>query len=97
MKVTDTLLSGYFYKQVMQERLRLFEDAKSKQQHEVTFDDYATSVTKQVKEHYPYLDRKILKDIISIPPPIICFENDLYDINYMQEVYGIKKMHILKR
>lgn len=96
-KVTDTLLSGYFYKQVMQERLRLFEDAKSKQQHEVTFDDYATSVTKQVKEHYSFLDRKILKDIISIPPPIICFENDLYDINYMKELYGIKKLNVLVR
>lgn len=94
-KVTDSLLSGYFYKQVMQQRLHLMEDAKSKQQHEVTFEDYASSVTRQVKEHYPLLDRKIIKDIISTPPPIICFENDLYDINYMKELYGIKKLNVL--
>ncbi|HEX8461235.1 MAG TPA: DUF6056 family protein [Segetibacter sp.] len=95
-KVADTLLSGYFYKQVMAERLDLFERAKSNRQHEVTFDNYETAVDKRLKL-YPLLDRRILKDIISKPPPIICFESDLYDINYLKELYGIQKLTIQKK
>ncbi|MEJ7678913.1 MAG: hypothetical protein WKG06_13875 [Segetibacter sp.] len=37
-KVTDSLLSGYFYNIVMKERLSLLEDAKRRNEHEVTFD-----------------------------------------------------------
>lgn len=95
-RVTDSLLSGYFYYQVMQQRVSLFENAKRKQVHEVIFDDYEIAVNKRIKEH-PLLDRRVLKNIIVQPPPIICFESDLYDINYMKELYGIKILHINKK
>ncbi|GEO09976.1 hypothetical protein SAE01_24720 [Segetibacter aerophilus] len=80
----------------MQERLSLFEDAKRMGSSEVTFDDYSLAIHKRIK-NYPLLNRKVLKDIIQKPPPMICFENDLYDINYMKELYGIKILHINKK
>jgi hypothetical protein len=95
-RVTDSLLSGYFYKQVMQERISLFEDAKRRQTHEVTFDAYEVAVSKRLKEH-PLLERRVLKNIIVKTPPLICFESDLYDINYMKELYGIKILHLNKQ
>jgi hypothetical protein len=94
-KVTDSLLSGYFYNLVMKERLSLFKDAKQKNEHEVTFDNYETAVNKKIREH-PLANRQILKDIILKPPPIICFGNDLYDVNYLKELYGIKKLTLRK-
>jgi hypothetical protein len=94
-KISDTLLSGFFYKQVMQERVNLFEAAKRKHLSEVTFDDYSLAVDKRMKK-YPLLNRKSVKDIMQKPPPLICFESDLYDINYMKELYGIKVLHINK-
>lgn len=93
-KVTDSLLSGYFYKQVMKERLMLLENAKRKNEQEVTFDDYETAVNKKIREHFPIADRQVLKGVISKPPPIICFGGDLYDVNYLKELYGIKKLNI---
>lgn len=95
-RVTDTLLSGFFYKQVMQERLSFFEDARRKQLHVVAFDEYELAVDKRIKE-YPLLDRRALKNIMVKPPPIICFESDLYDIEYMKEFYGVKIININKR
>lgn len=93
--VADSLISGYFYNLIMKERLSLFENAKRQNEHEITFDDYQTAINKKIKE-YPFANRQILKDIILTPPPIICFGNDVYDMNYMKEFYGIKKLHILK-
>ncbi|HKG67468.1 MAG TPA: hypothetical protein VKA92_01275, partial [Segetibacter sp.] len=93
-KVTDSLMSGYFYQLVMKERLNLLENAKHKNQHEVTFVDYETAVKKKIKEDFPIADRQVLIDIIVKPPPIICFGGDLYDLNYMKEFYGLKKLNI---
>jgi hypothetical protein len=95
-KVSDTLLSGFLYKQVMQERLNLFEEAKRQRLSEITFDDYSLAIEKRIKK-YPFLNRKVLKDIMMKPSPLICFESDLYDINYMKELYGIKILHINKK
>lgn len=94
-KVTDSLLSGYFYNLIMQERLRLFENAKQQNKDEVTFDDYEMAVDKKINQ-YPNTNRQILREIIVKPPPIICFKNDLYDLNYMKEFYGIKRLNIRK-
>jgi hypothetical protein len=93
--VTDSLLSGYFYSKVMKERLSLFENAKKHNEHEVTFDGYETAVNKKIKG-YPLLNRQALKSIILRPPPIICFGSDVYDLNYMKEFYGIRKLNIPK-
>lgn len=93
--VTDSLLSGYFYNLVMQERLSLFENAKRLNQHEITFDSYETAVDKKIKEH-PAADRQLLREIIEKPPPVLCFGGDLYDMNYLKELYGIKKLNIRK-
>jgi hypothetical protein len=38
-------------------------------------------------------NRQILKDIIAKPSPIICFGDDLYDVNYMKEFYRVKKLN----
>ncbi len=94
-KVTDSLLSGFFYNQIMKERLSLLENAKRQNEHEVTFDEYEIAVSKKIKE-YPAADRQMLRDIIVKPPPIICFGKDLYDVNYLKELYGIKKLNIRK-
>lgn len=94
-KVTDTLLSGYFYKKVMQERLSLFEEAKLNGRNFVRFDEYALAVGKQVKK-YPVLDRRVLKDIVVKTPPIICFESDLYDPKFIKKLYGIKTFIVNK-
>lgn len=72
-KVTDSLLSGYFYHLVMKERLNILEDAKRQNENEVTFDNYEAAVNKQIREHFPAAGRQVLKDIIAKPPPIICF------------------------
>jgi len=93
--VTDSLLSGYFYHSIMKERLNQFENAKRLHEHEITFDDYETAVDKKIKEH-PAANRQMLRDIIVKPPPIICFGNDLYDVNYLKELYGIKELNIRK-
>jgi hypothetical protein len=93
-KVTDSLMSGYFYQLVMKERLSLLENAKHKNQHEVTFVDYETAVKKKIKEDFPIADRQVLKDIIVKPPPIICFGGDLYDLNYMKQFFGLRKLNI---
>lgn len=95
-KITDSLLSGYFYNLVMTERLSLFENAKRRNEHEVTFSDYEAAINKKIKEH-PAADRQLIKDIIVKPPPIICFGSDLYDLNFMKEFYGIKKLTIIKK
>lgn len=92
-RVTDSLLSGYFYNLIMKERLSLFENAKRLHRHEITFDNYETAANKKIKEH-PAADRQILREIIIKPPPIICFGNDLYDVNYLKELYGIKKINV---
>ncbi|MEJ7678914.1 MAG: hypothetical protein WKG06_13880 [Segetibacter sp.] len=57
--------------------------------------DYETAVNKKIKE-YPAADRQMLRDIIVKPPPIICFGKDLYDVNYLKELYGIKKLNVRK-
>jgi hypothetical protein len=93
--VTDSLLSGYFYHSVMKERLNQFENAKRLHEHEITFDNYTAAVNKKIKEH-PAANRQMLRDIIVKPPPIICFGNDLYDVNYLKELYGIKELTIRK-
>ena len=93
--ITDSLLSGYFYKLVMNERLSMFENAKNLHKHEVTFDDYGTMISKKIKA-YPVADRQILRDIITKPPPIICFGNDMYDMNFVKDLYGIKKITVRK-
>ena len=95
-KVTDSLLSGFLYSQIMEERLALFINANQRKEHEITFYDYETAVIKKVKERYPLLDRQILKNIIVKPPPIICFENDLYGLEYIKEFYGVKKVNVVK-
>lgn len=95
-KVTDSLLSGLFYKQVMQERIDMLEAAKRQQVDEVNLDDYQTAVTAQIRK-YPFLNRHLFKEIIVKPPPIICFQNDFYDLSYIKELYSIKKMTINKR
>ncbi len=92
-RIADSLLSGYFYSAVMKERLSLLENAKRQNSHEVTFEDYKTAVNKKIKEH-PALNREILKDIILKPPPLICFGSDAYDLYFMKEFYGIKKLNI---
>ena len=51
---------------------------------------------KKIKEQFPAADRQILKDIIVKPPPIICFKGDLYDVKYLKEFYGIKKLNVVK-
>jgi hypothetical protein len=79
----------------MKERLSLFENAKRRREHEVTFDNYKTAVAKKIKA-YPVANRQILKDIIANPPPIICFGDELYDVNYMKEFYRVKKLNIRK-
>jgi hypothetical protein len=56
--------------------------------------DYETAVKKKIKEDFPIADRQVLKDIIVKPPSIICFGGDLYDLNYMKEFYGLKKLNI---
>jgi hypothetical protein len=94
--ITDSLLSGYFYSQVMTERLNLFEDAKQKNEDEVTFESYEEAVSKKIKDKFPIADRQVLKEIILKPPPIICFKSDLYDLNYMKEYYGIRKLNVEK-
>jgi len=94
-RVTDSLLSGYFYNLIMRDRLSAFENARERNEHEVTFDDYEAAVNKKLKG-FPQADRQLIKDIIVKPPPIICFGDDLYDVNYMKEFYGIKKLNVIK-
>lgn len=94
-KITDSLLSGYFYNMVMKERLHLFETAKQRNEAELTIDDYETAVNKKIQEN-PVFNRQTIKDIILQPPPIICFGGDLYDMNFMKQFYGIKKLNINK-
>jgi hypothetical protein len=94
-KVTDTLLSGFLYHEIMEDRLAVFRKAKQSKQQEVTFYDYETAIIKKVKEHYPLLDRRILRDIIVKPPPIIYFENE-FNLGYIKDVYGVRKVNVLK-
>ena len=94
--VTDSLMSGYFYKQVMQDRLTLFEYAKQQNQDEITFDEYELAIGKKIQKNR-VLDRQAIKAIILKPPPLICFGGDLYDLNYLKEFYGIKKININKK
>jgi len=94
-KITDSLLSGYFYSLVMKERLSLFENAKQLNIHNLTFDEYATAAGKKLKA-YPVADRQIIKDIIVKPPPLICFGSDVNDMNYIKELYGIKNLYLQK-
>lgn len=92
-KITDSLLSGFFYSQIMKERLSLLETAKQRNRHEITYDDYETLVNKKLIS-YPIINRQILRDIIVKPPPIISFGNDLYYIKFMKEFYGIQRLNI---
>jgi hypothetical protein len=95
-RVTDTLLSGFLYKQIMEERLGLFANAKRNKQQEVTYYDYKTAVLKKIKEQYPLLNRQILRDVIVKPPPILFFENDQFDLEYIKEFHGVRKVNVLK-
>ncbi|MGI8636356.1 MAG: DUF6056 family protein, partial [Segetibacter sp.] len=95
-KVTDSLLSGYFYKQVMQERLSILEEAKRAGQSEITFSDYESAVAKKLHQ-YPFFQRKILKEVILKTPPIICFQSDFFNLSYVKELYGIKKYNIINK
>lgn len=70
--ITDSLLSGYFYKLVMNGRISMFENAKNQNKHEVTLDDYETAVNKKIKA-YPAADRQILQDIMTKPLPSYLF------------------------
>lgn len=93
--VTDSLLSGYFYSKIMNERLDLFKSAKQQNLYNITIDDYGTVINKKLTG-FPFANRQIIKDIITKPPPIICFKNDLYDMNYIKQFYGIKNLYIRK-
>jgi hypothetical protein len=95
-KVSDSLLSGFFYNQVMRNRLQILEDAKRRQQIEVNFDDYQTAVNAQIVKH-PFANRQMLRQIILRPPPIICFQENFYDLSYVKELYGIKKLTVNKK
>lgn len=76
-KVFQTLASGFFYDQVMQERLAMLRTGSLKKQSVILLDNYNLAVQKKIQERFPEGTRKILQEAMVEKPPLLFFTDDL--------------------
>ncbi len=76
-KVLQTLASGFFYNQVMEERLATLRTGSSGKQSIIRLDSYDLAVQKKIRERFPEGTRKLLQEAMVEKPPLLFFMDDL--------------------
>lgn len=99
-KVSQTMLSGFFYDKVMEERLSILRNASLQQQSEIYLDDYHTAVKRMLTNQFPNGTRKTFEDIMTQKPSLLFFTDDLMyrdNIILLQDFYNIDTIKVNRR
>lgn len=76
-KVFQTLVSGFFYDQVMEERLVKLRTGSFEKLSVIRLDNYDLAVQKKIHERFPKGTRKTLQEAMYEKPPLLFFTDDL--------------------
>ena len=80
-KVFQTLASGFFYDQVMEERLATLRTGSSGKRSIIRLDSYDLAVHKKIRERFPEGTRKLMQEAMVEKPPLLFFTDDLKNRN----------------
>lgn len=80
-KVAQTLISGFFYNQVMEERLAKLHTGSLKKHSVIRLDSYDLAVERKINDRFPKGTRKTLQEALFKKPPLLFFTDDLKNRN----------------
>jgi len=80
-KVFQTLVSGFFYDQVMEERLVKLRTGSFEKRSVIRLDNYDLALQKKIHERFPKGTRKTLEEAMVEKPPLLFFTDDLKNRN----------------
>jgi Family of unknown function (DUF6056) len=93
-KVVQSLVSGYFYHQVMEEREEHLEQASKGNEIVVTIDDYDLSLKKKMEEVFPGRVPQTLRKMIEEKPNLLYMQDYLGNEAVLRKIYGLKQVII---
>lgn len=98
--ILQTICSGYFYNQVMEERLSKLKSAQLMQLPEIKTDDYTIAVRKKINAQFPIGARKTLMELMEQKPPLLFFTDDLSssaNVVILQKFYNIDTITVNRK
>ncbi|HEX9511367.1 MAG TPA: DUF6056 family protein [Puia sp.] len=95
MEAWKSVLSGYFYHAIMEDRERLLQTAKANHQRTVTIDPYEEALKKKIRQVFPHGIFETVNGILRERPTAIYYYNEAEDPSrtYL-DYYGLDKILI---
>ena len=93
-RVVQSLVSGYFYHQVMKEREEKLKQAAEQNEAIVIIDNYDLALKKKMEETFAGRIPQTLKQMIEEKPNLLYMEDYLENEAVIQKIYGVRQVVI---